>query len=68
MVEPEFLEDASQHLRPAAADAHAVVVAAAREPHFGIAYQLALLEFAPLIGRMLEAARPPDPGSRRCST
>ena len=32
---------------------------------FGIAYQLALLEFAPIIARMLEAARPPDPGSRR---
>ena len=32
---------------------------------FGIAYQLALLEFAPIIARMLEAARSPDPGSRR---
>jgi len=31
---------------------------------FGIAYQLALLEFAPIIARMMEAARPPDPGSR----
>ena len=28
-------------------------------------YQLALFEFAPIIARMLEAARPPDPGSRR---
>ena len=26
---------------------------------------MALLEFAPIITRMLEAARPPDPGSRR---
>jgi len=31
---------------------------------FGMAYQLSLLEFAPIIDRMLQAARPPEAGSR----
>ena len=32
---------------------------------FGLAYQLALLEFAPILDRMVQGARPPDAGSRR---
>ncbi len=31
---------------------------------FGIAYQLSLLEFHPIIARLLDAARPPDEGTR----
>ena len=65
VVEPEFLEDASQHYD---AQRRLLMLSSMLRPEnrqFGIAYQLALLEFAPIISRMLEAARPPDPGSRR---
>jgi predicted transcriptional regulator len=65
VVDPEILEDASQHYDP---QRRVLMLSALLRPEnrtFGIAYQLALLEFAPIIARMLEAARPPDPGSRR---
>jgi hypothetical protein len=65
VVGPEILEDASQHYD---AQRRVLMLSSLLRPEnrqFGIAYQLALLEFAPIIARMLEAARPPDPGSRR---
>lgn len=65
VVDPEVLEDASQHYD---AQRRILMLSSLLRPEnrtFGIAYQLALLEFAPIIARMLEAARPPDPGSRR---
>jgi predicted transcriptional regulator/DNA-binding XRE family transcriptional regulator len=65
IVDPEILEDASQHYDP---QRRVLMLSTLLRPEnrtFGIAYQLALLEFAPIIARMVEAARPPDPGSRR---
>jgi len=65
VVDPEVLEDASQHYD---SQRRVLMLSALLRPEnriFGIAYQLALLEFAPIIASMLEAARPPDPGSRR---
>jgi hypothetical protein len=64
VVDPEILEDASQHYDP---QRRMLMLSSLLRPEnrtFGIAYQLALLEFAPIIARMMEAARPPDPGSR----
>src|SRR6478752_10741252 len=65
VVDPEILEDASQHYD---GQRRMLMLSSLLRPEnrtFGIAYQLALLEFATIISRMLEAARPPDPGSRR---
>ena len=65
VVDPEILEDASQPYDP---QRRLLMISSLLRPEnrtFGIAYQLALLEFGPIIARMLEAARPPDPGSRR---
>lgn len=65
IVDPEILEDSSQHYD---AQRRVLMLSSLLRPEnrtFGIAYQLALLEFAPIIARMLEVARPPDPGSRR---
>jgi predicted transcriptional regulator/DNA-binding XRE family transcriptional regulator len=65
VVDPEILEDASQHYDP---QRRVLMLSTLLRPEnrtFGIAYQLALLEFGPIIARMLESARPPDPGSRR---
>src|SRR3954454_7930630 len=65
VVGPEGLEDASQHYDPQRRHLMLSTLLRPENRTFGIAYQLALLEFAPLILKMLEAARPPDPGSRR---
>ena len=65
VVDPEVLQDASQHYD---SQRRQLMLSSLLRPEnrtFGIAYQLALLEFAQLIANMLEAARPPDPGSRR---
>jgi predicted transcriptional regulator/DNA-binding XRE family transcriptional regulator len=65
VVDPEVLEDASQHFDP---QRRLLMLSSLLRPEnrtFGIAYQLALMEFGPILARMLEAARPPDPGSRR---
>ncbi|GAA3899718.1 XRE family transcriptional regulator [Sphingomonas limnosediminicola] len=65
VVGPEILEDASQQYDP---QRRVLMLSSLLRPEnrqFGLAYQLALLEFAPIIAQMLEAARPPDPGSRR---
>ena len=65
VVEPELLDDSSQHYD---AQRRTFMLSALLRPEnrtFGLAYQLALLEFAPVIDRMVESARPPDAGSRR---
>jgi predicted transcriptional regulator/DNA-binding XRE family transcriptional regulator len=65
VVPPEMLNDASQHYD---AQRRALMLSALLRPEnrtFGLAYQLALLEFGPLIERMVQTARPPDAGSRR---
>jgi predicted transcriptional regulator/DNA-binding XRE family transcriptional regulator len=64
VVEPEILEGASQEFD---AQRRTLMLSSLLRPEnrtFGLAYQLALLEFAPIIERMVEAARPPDSGTR----
>jgi predicted transcriptional regulator/DNA-binding XRE family transcriptional regulator len=64
VVPPEMLDDASQHYD---AQRRTLLLSALLRPEnrtFGLAYQLAMLEFGPLIERMVGAARPPDAGSR----
>lgn len=61
---PEMLDDASQHYDT---QRRTLMLSALLRPEnrtFGLAYQLALLEFAAPLERMVEAARPPDAGSR----
>ena len=65
VVGPEVLEDASQSYDPQRRILQLSSLLRSENRQFGIAYQLALLEFAPIIAAMLETARPPDPGSRR---
>jgi hypothetical protein len=65
IVPPEVLEAASQHY-----DLHRkrLMLSALLRPEsrtFALAYQLALMEFRPLIARMIEAAAPPDAPTRR---
>ncbi|MDQ4087496.1 MAG: short-chain fatty acyl-CoA regulator family protein [Pseudomonadota bacterium] len=65
IVPPELLDGASQHY-----DLHRkrLMLSALLRPEsrtFGLAYQVALMEFRPLIARMIEAAAPPDPPTRR---
>jgi predicted transcriptional regulator/transcriptional regulator with XRE-family HTH domain len=64
IVPPELLDGASQHY-----DLHRkrLLLSALLRPEsrtFALAYQLALLEFRPLLERMVEAAAPPDAPSR----
>ena len=64
VVPPEMLDDASQHYD---AQRRTLLLSALLRPEnrtFGLAYQLAMLEFGPLIERLVGAARPPDAGSR----
>ena len=65
VVEPEMLEDASQHYDPQRRTLMLSALLRQENRTFGLAYQLALLEFGPVIDRMLLSARPPDAGSRR---
>jgi predicted transcriptional regulator/transcriptional regulator with XRE-family HTH domain len=65
IVPPELLEASSQHY-----DLHRkrLMLSALLRPEsrtFGIAYQLALFEFGPLLARMLESAGAPDAPTRR---
>ncbi len=65
LAPPEALDQASQMYDP---QRRVLLLSSLLRPEnrtFGIAYQLSLLEFHPILSRMLEAARPPDPGSRR---
>ncbi len=64
VVAPEQLRDASQHYD---AQRRTLLLSALLRPEnrtFGIAYQLSLMEFAPLLERMVDTARPPDSGTR----
>lgn len=64
IVSPEMLDDASQHYD---AQRRLLMLSALLRPEnrtFALAYQVALLEFSGLLERMVEAARPPDAGSR----
>lgn len=65
VVDPEILEDASQHYDPQRRLLMISSLLRSENRTFAIAYQLALLEFSAIIARMLEAARPPEAGSRR---
>jgi len=65
IVPPELIDGVSQHY-----DLHRkrLMLSALLRPEsrtFGLAYQLALIEFRPLIERMIEAAAPPDMPTRR---
>src|SRR3954469_21377906 len=65
IMPPETLEAASQHY-----DLHRkrLMLSALLRPEsrtFALAYQLALMEFRPLLAQMLDAAAPPDEPSRR---
>ena len=65
IVPPELLDGASQHY-----DLHRrrLMLSALLRPEsrtFGLAYQLALVEFRPLLDKMVEAAAPPDQPTRR---
>jgi predicted transcriptional regulator/DNA-binding XRE family transcriptional regulator len=64
VVAPELLGDFSQHFD---AQRRTFMISALLRPEnrtFGLAYQLALLELAPLLQRMADEARPPDAGTR----
>ncbi len=64
VVPPEMLDDASQHYD---AQRRTLLLSGLLRPEnrtFGLAYQLALMEFAGIIQRLVDSARPPDPGSR----
>jgi predicted transcriptional regulator/DNA-binding XRE family transcriptional regulator len=64
VVPPEMLDDASQHYD---SQRRMLMLSALLRPEnrtFGLAYQLALMEFADVIQRLVESARPPDAGSR----
>ena len=65
VVAPETIDEASQVFDPARRTLSLSSLLRSENRTFGIAYQLALMEFAPIIERLLDAARPPDPGSRR---
>src|SRR3954468_12043100 len=65
VMPPETLDAASQHY-----DLHRkrLMLSALLRPEsrtFALAYQLALMEFRPLLAQMLDAAAPPDEPSRR---
>ena len=64
VVPPEDLDQASQAFDPARRTLSLSSLLRPENRTFGIAYQLSLLEFGPVIARLLDAARPPDPGSR----
>ena len=64
VVPPEMLDDASQHYD---SQRRTLLLSGLLRPEnrtFGLAYQLALMEFAGIIERLVDAARPPDIGSR----
>jgi predicted transcriptional regulator/DNA-binding XRE family transcriptional regulator len=64
VVGPEELHGASQSFDP---QRRLLLLSSLLRPEnktFGIAYQLSLLEFHPIIARLLEVARPPDNGTR----
>ncbi len=65
VADPDMLGDASQHYDEQRRTLLLSSLLRSENRTFGLAYQLSLLEFGPLIERMVEVARPPDIGSRR---
>ncbi|URD60226.1 short-chain fatty acyl-CoA regulator family protein [Sphingomonas sp. KRR8] len=64
VASPEEMEGASQVYDP---QRRLLLLSSLLRPEnktFGIAYQLSLLELHPIIARLIEAARPPDAGTR----
>ncbi|WP_205214965.1 MULTISPECIES: helix-turn-helix domain-containing protein [Sphingomonas] len=64
VVSPEEMQGASQVYDPQRRLLSLSSMLRPENKTFGIAYQLSLLELHPIIGRLLEAARPPDAGTR----
>jgi len=65
IVPPELLDGASQHYDLHRKRLMLSSLLRAESRIFGLAYQLALVEFRPLLLRMIEGAAPPDPPTRR---
>jgi hypothetical protein len=65
VVPPELLEFTSQHYDYHRKRLMLSSLLRAESRTFGVAYQLALFEFRPLLARMLESATPPDTPTRR---
>lgn len=65
VVPPELLDGASQHYDLHRKRLMLSALLRAESRTFAIAYQLALIEFRPLLERMIEAAAPPDAPTRR---
>ena len=64
VVPPAMLDDASQAYDP---DRKLLMLSAllrSENRSFGLAYQLALIELAPIMARLIDAAAPPDEGTR----
>jgi hypothetical protein len=64
VLPPEMLDGFSQHYDPQRRTFMISALLRSENRTFGLAYQLALLELAPLLQRMAEDARPPDAGTR----
>ena len=65
IVPPELLDGASQHYDLHRKRLMLSALLRSESRTFGLAYQLALIEFRPLLERMVEAAAPPDMPTRR---
>jgi XRE family transcriptional regulator, fatty acid utilization regulator len=65
IVPPELLDGASQHYDLHRKRLMLSALLRAESRTFGLAYQLALVEFRPLLEKMVEAAAPPDAPTRR---
>jgi XRE family transcriptional regulator, fatty acid utilization regulator len=65
IVPPELLDGASQHYDLHRKRLMLSELLRAESRTFALAYQLALMEFRPLIARMIESAAPPDVPTRR---
>ena len=69
VVDPEMLDDASQHYDPQRRDADAVVAAAARKSHLRHRLSARVARVRADHRQMVEAARPPDaPAAAACCT
>lgn len=65
IVPPELLDAASQHYDYHRKRLMLSALLRAESRTFGLAYQVALFEFRALLAKMLDAAAPPDPPTRR---
>jgi hypothetical protein len=65
IVPPELLDFATQHYDLHRKRLMLSALLRAESRTFALAYQLALMEFRPLIARMIDAAAPPDAPTRR---